>query len=63
MTDPEPLPAGHPLWAEPNLLLTPHSAGYSERLAWRKMRWFFDNLKRYLVGEPLAGLVDKQRGW
>lgn len=60
---PEPLPADHPLWSEPNLLLTPHAAGWSQHLMRRKMRWFADNLKRYVAGEELLGVVDKRLGW
>ncbi len=63
VTEPEPLPADSPLWSEPNLLLTPHSAGYSQNVHTRKIRWFADNLRRYLAGEPLLAVVDKRRGW
>lgn len=63
VTEPEPLPVDDPLWREPNLLITPHTAGFSQNVHTRKIRWFVGNLRRYLKGEPLAGLVDKHHGW
>lgn len=63
VTNPEPLPPEHPLWEEPNLILTPHSAGFSQNLNKRKIGWFAQNLQRYLKDQPLRGLVDKQREW
>ncbi|MDD5937744.1 MAG: D-2-hydroxyacid dehydrogenase [Clostridiales bacterium] len=59
VTEPEPLPAGHPLWDCPNLILTPHVAG-SEHLdqTLRNIAALsLDNLKRYLAGEPLKNRV------
>lgn len=57
VTDPEPLPAGHPLWTCPNLLLTPHVAGSSPQFAPRSVKIAADELRRYIAGEPLKNLV------
>ncbi|MBM3861840.1 MAG: D-2-hydroxyacid dehydrogenase [Verrucomicrobia bacterium] len=63
VTEVEPLPADSPLWNEPNILLTAHSAGFTKNLREKKTRWFADNLARYIRGEPLQGLVDPARGY
>jgi phosphoglycerate dehydrogenase-like enzyme len=63
VTEVEPLPTDSPLWNEPNILLTAHSAGFTKNLREKKTRWFADNLARYLKGEPLQGLVDPARGY
>jgi phosphoglycerate dehydrogenase-like enzyme len=57
VTDPEPLPAGHPLWSAPNLLITPHIGGSSPGMMDRVMRLIGDQCRRYLAGEPLAHIV------
>jgi phosphoglycerate dehydrogenase-like enzyme len=57
VTDPEPLPMGHPLWSAPNLLITPHIAGSSPGMMDRVMRFIGDQCRRYLAGEPLAHVV------
>jgi phosphoglycerate dehydrogenase-like enzyme len=57
VTDPEPLPPGHPLWSAPNLLITPHIAGSSPGMMDRVMRLIGDQCRRYLAGEPLAHVV------
>jgi phosphoglycerate dehydrogenase-like enzyme len=57
VTDPEPLPEGHPLWSCPNLLITPHVAGSSPQFAPRAVRTAADELRRYLAGEPLHNVV------
>ncbi len=57
VTDPEPLPEGHPLWSCPNLLLTPHVAGSSPQFAPRSLRVAADELRRYIAGEPLHNVV------
>jgi phosphoglycerate dehydrogenase-like enzyme len=55
VTDPEPLPAGHPLWAAPNLIVTPHVAGACGALGGARLAEIaVDNVRRYLTGEPLA---------
>jgi phosphoglycerate dehydrogenase-like enzyme len=57
VTDPEPLPEGHPLWSCPNLLITPHVAGSSPQFAPRSLRVAADELRRYMNGEPLHNVV------
>ena len=57
VTDPEPLPDGHPLWKCPNLLITPHVAGSSPAFACRALRVAADELRRYMAGEPLLNVV------
>jgi phosphoglycerate dehydrogenase-like enzyme len=57
VTDPEPLPEGHPLWKCPNLLLTPHVAGSSPQFAPRSLLTAATELRRYLAGEPLQNAV------
>lgn len=57
VTDPEPLPAGHPLWSCPNLLLTPHVGGSSPQFAPRAIKTAEDELRRYIAGEPLRNVV------
>jgi phosphoglycerate dehydrogenase-like enzyme len=63
VTDPEPLPPGHPLWKFDNVLITPHIAGTSDRIQERRMELLKDNLRRFVAGEPLLNVVDKQRGY
>ena len=53
VTDPEPLPPDHPLWDEPNVIITPHYAGLHPGYAEHAAAVFLDNLRRYLAGEPL----------
>jgi phosphoglycerate dehydrogenase-like enzyme len=60
VTDPEPLPAGHPLWSAPNLLLTPHVAGASTDAIPRVQAIAAAQLARYAAGEPLANVVGGQ---
>ena len=57
VTDPEPLPEGHPLWRCPNLLITPHIGGSSPQFAPRALRVAADELRRYIHGEPLQNVV------
>ncbi|MGH3645757.1 MAG: 2-hydroxyacid dehydrogenase [Micromonosporaceae bacterium] len=57
VTDPEPLPEGHPLWTMPNLLLTPHVAGSVRSMLPRAYRLVAEQLRRYAAGEPLANVV------
>jgi phosphoglycerate dehydrogenase-like enzyme len=57
VTDPEPLPAGHPLWSAPGLLLTPHVAGMVPRTNERAAAAVVDQLTRVLAGEPLVNVV------
>ena len=57
VTDPEPLPADHPLWRCPNLLITPHVAGSTPQFSPRAMRIAADQVRRSLAGEPLLNVV------
>jgi phosphoglycerate dehydrogenase-like enzyme len=59
----EPLPAASPLWTFENLLITPHTAGLTDKLWHRHYDLFSDNLRRYLAGEPLQFIVDKHKGY
>jgi phosphoglycerate dehydrogenase-like enzyme len=61
--DKEPLPSDSPLWDLDNLLITPHTAGMSEKLWERQYVLFSENLRRYLAGQPLLALVNKQSGY
>jgi phosphoglycerate dehydrogenase-like enzyme len=55
----EPLPAGHPLWTLPNVLLTPHVAGWGPYLDDRRYQIMIDNCRAFLAGKPLRNVVDK----
>ncbi len=55
----EPLPADHPLWALPNVLLTPHVAGWGPYLDDRRYEIMVDNCRAFLDGRPLRNVVDK----
>jgi phosphoglycerate dehydrogenase-like enzyme len=57
VTDPEPLPAGHPLWRAPGLLLTPHVAGNVPGFPHRSLQLVRAQLERYLAGRPLENVV------
>jgi phosphoglycerate dehydrogenase-like enzyme len=57
VTDPEPLPSGHPLWSAPGLLLTPHVAGASGKPMARALAIARAQLVRYAAGEPLVNVV------
>jgi len=57
----EPLPAGHKLWTQPGVLLTPHTAGYGPYLDERRYAIIEDNCRRFLAGRLLRNLVDKAR--
>lgn len=59
----EPLPADSPLWSAENLLITPHTAGLTDKLWHRHYELFSDNLRRYVAREPLRFVVDKQKGY
>ena len=58
-----PLPADSPFFELPNVILTPHISGISANYYERITALFCDNLSRYLAGEPLLNLVDKQKGY
>jgi len=55
----EPLPADHPLWTMPGVLITPHTAGYGPYLDERRFQILLDNCRRFLAAQPLRNVVDK----
>ncbi len=55
----EPLPTEHPLWDEPNAILTPHTAGYSTRIAERHLSTLLENVSNFCHGRPLMNVVNK----
>jgi phosphoglycerate dehydrogenase-like enzyme len=57
VTDPEPLPAEHPLWRAPNLMLTPHVGGGTRGWQRRAYRLAAEQVRRYLAGEQLINAV------
>ena len=59
----EPLPEDSPLWSVENLLITPHTAGLTEKLWHRHYELFSDNLRRYVAGQELRFVVDKGKGY
>ena len=59
----EPLPAESPLWDLPNLLYSPHIAGYIAAYAGMVQDLFVQNLERYVQGKPPVGLIQKKRGY
>jgi phosphoglycerate dehydrogenase-like enzyme len=61
--DPEPLPPDHPLWQMPNVIITPHVAGSSDRVFGRVLTIVKENLRRYVAGEKLLSVVDVERGY
>jgi phosphoglycerate dehydrogenase-like enzyme len=63
VTDPEPLPKGHPLWKFPNAVITPHVAGNSPGSHARRVGVFKENIGRFVRNEPLRNVVDKQKGY
>jgi len=58
----EPLPPDHALWTFSNVILTPHVAGYSPRIAERHLGVLIENVRRFAAGESLLNVVDK-RAW
>lgn len=63
VTDPQPLPDGHPLWSEPRALITPHTAETPEMVAPLLARRVRENVRRFAAGEPLEGLVNVDEGY
>ncbi len=63
VTTPEPLPAEHPLWELPNVILTPHISGYTRGYFPGVLAIFSDNLARFVAGAPLHNVVDKRLGY
>ncbi len=63
VTDPEPLPAEHPLWEMDNVIITPHVAASSDLSLRNTLLIARENLRRYVAGEKLLNLVDLGRGY
>lgn len=63
VTDPEPLPAGHPLWQQPRVIITPHIAFRSEKIFERVWTLIGENLRRYVNGDKMLSVVDLERGY
>jgi phosphoglycerate dehydrogenase-like enzyme len=59
----EPLPAGHPFWKHPKVLVSPHVSAVSDRFWERETALIVDNIKRYLAGAPLTNVVDLKAGY
>lgn len=63
-TDPEPLPAGHPLWTEPNVMLSMHLSGRSQtRMFQRGAALFLENLRAFLADRPMRNVTDLATGY
>jgi phosphoglycerate dehydrogenase-like enzyme len=63
VTDPEPLPDGHPLWELPNVIVTPHTANTEEMAIPLLAARVTDNVRRWAAGAPLIGRVDPAAGY
>jgi phosphoglycerate dehydrogenase-like enzyme len=63
VTDPEPLPAGHPLWTEPRAVITPHSANSETLLLPELAKRVRENTARFLAGQPPIGIIDPSLGY
>ncbi|PLR37462.1 glyoxylate/hydroxypyruvate reductase A [Chimaeribacter coloradensis] len=61
VTDPEPLPSDHPFWAHPSIWLTPHIASQTQPES--AVASLLENVRRFERGEPMTGVVDRQRGY
>jgi phosphoglycerate dehydrogenase-like enzyme len=63
VTDPEPLPDGHPLWRAPNTIITPHVSGGSPHMLDNVMAIVAENLRRFTNDEPLLNIVRREAGY
>ncbi len=63
VTPQEPLPDSHPLWYMPNVIITPHTAGGSPNRQDRIVNLFCENLRRFLKGEDMLSVIDKNKGY
>ncbi len=63
VTDPEPLPDGHPLWSEPRAIITPHVGNTPEMGIPLLAAHISENVQRFGAGEPLIGVVDVRAGY
>jgi phosphoglycerate dehydrogenase-like enzyme len=57
VTDPEPLPVGHPLWSAPNCMITPHIGGSTPEFIHRAFRFGAEQVRRFIAGEELENVV------
>jgi phosphoglycerate dehydrogenase-like enzyme len=63
VTDPEPLPDGHPLWDQERCIITPHTADTWEMVDRMLAARIRDNVTRFAAGQPLLGLIDPAAGY
>jgi phosphoglycerate dehydrogenase-like enzyme len=63
VTDPEPLPDGHPLWTLERCIITPHTADTEDMIRLPLALRIRDNVARFAAGEPLGGVVDPVAGY
>jgi phosphoglycerate dehydrogenase-like enzyme len=63
VTDPEPLPPGHPLWTLDNVIITPHAAGHSPAAPERMVSLLCENVRRFAAGRDLLNVVDLELGY
>jgi phosphoglycerate dehydrogenase-like enzyme len=63
VTEPEPLPDGHPLWGRANCIITPHTADTQEMIRAMLAVRIRDNVAKFAAGEPLEGVIDPQAGY
>ena len=63
VTDPEPLPDGHPLWDLPNCLITPHTADTPDMTQPLLAARITENVRRLAAGQELIGLMDPALGY
>ena len=63
VTEPEPLPTGHPLWSLPNCVVTPHTGTSDEMTVRLLAARVADNVARWIRGEPLVGPVSRAAGY
>jgi glyoxylate/hydroxypyruvate reductase A len=61
VTDPEPLPEDHPFWSHPKVMLTPHIASMTQPET--AVDLVLENISRHRAGQPLIGLVNRERGY
>jgi D-2-hydroxyacid dehydrogenase (NADP+) len=63
VTDPEPLPPDHPLWDMESVIIAPHYGGSHPGYEQHAGQVFIENLRRYVAGEPLLNMIDKEAGY
>jgi phosphoglycerate dehydrogenase-like enzyme len=63
VVDPQPLPPDHPLWTMANVVISPHVGGQSAGGMERQWRLWRENIRRFVAGEPLLCVVNKEKGY